>query len=84
MTQLETQFMEELLKEAYGGTLFIGDINPTGMDKAQKSGVVSSLCKKNIISSTDDIYGQVAIIEDGEEVYEISKATVEAAIGRAK
>lgn len=89
MTTLETQFMNELLTEAYGGTLFTGDINPAGMTKAQKSGVISSLCKKNIIVSSNDGYNQIGIVVDPTDrifgvEYEISKSLVEEAIARAE
>lgn len=60
-TDLEKQFMETLKAEAYGGLTFTGDINPVGMKKAQKSGVVSSLVKKNIlvIDERDELIGLV-------------------------
>lgn len=75
-TTLEAQFMQTLKEEAYGGTLFVQDINPKGMDKKQKSGVVSSLVKKGVLETNAE-YGQLAIILEGEEVYEISQDDVQ-------
>ena len=73
LTALEQKFMDKVSEEAYGGTLFTGDINPEGMSKAQKSGVVSSLVKKGIIE-VDTEYGQIGIVgTDGEVEYEISR-----------
>ena len=87
LTTLEANFMQEMLKEAYGGTLFTTDINPAGMSKAQKSGVVSSLSKKNILG-IDQEYGQVGIVPEGKDAWdtewEVSKTLVEDAIARAE
>lgn len=86
MTELETKFMETLKSEAYGGTLFTQDINPKGMDKAQKSGVVSSLVQKKILTVEPE-YQQIGLVpEDGdifEAAWEFRAEHVEELIQRA-
>lgn len=83
MTTLETQFILQLKEEAYGGTLFTSDINPASITANQKSGVVSSLVQKGILE-VDSEYGQIGIVVEGDEpIYEISKADVQAILGRA-
>ena len=72
LTALEQKFMDKVSEEAYGGTLFTGDINPEGMSKAQKSGVVASLVKKEIIKVELES-GMIGLIDvDGEVDYEIA------------
>ena len=82
MTTLETQFLLQLKEEAYGGTLFVGDINPSSITANQKSGVVSSLVQKGILT-TDEVYGQIGIVAEGDDpIYEISKQDVQDLINR--
>lgn len=77
MTTLETQFILQLKEEAYGGTLFTADINPSSITANQKSGVVSSLVQKGIIT-VDEVYGQIGIVvENDDPIYEISKQDVQ-------
>jgi len=76
MTTLENQFLDAMFTEAYGGTLFTADIQPSGMASNQKSGVVSSLVQKNLIT-VDEEYGQIGIVvKDDEPIYEISREDV--------
>jgi len=84
-TKLELMFLTELEKEAYGGLTFTGDVNPEGMNKNQKSGVVGSLVKKNILA-IDDKDGMIGIIPDAGDAddaeWEITQSEVTEVIKR--
>lgn len=81
MTTLETQFLLQLKEEAYGGTLFTPDINAPSITANQKSGVISSLVQKGVIT-VDTEYNQIGIVDGDEIEYEISKEDVQKLIDR--
>lgn len=78
LTNLETLYMIEVEHEAFGGLIFHDDIKVQGLDKAQKSGVVSSLVQKSILVSGED--GMIGLYGKDEENWEPTREDVDAAV----
>jgi ribonucleotide monophosphatase NagD (HAD superfamily) len=74
-TTLETKFLEAASQEAYGGFLFVDDINRDDIEPAQKSGIVSSLVQKGVAIVAE---GMIAFwdADEGDFSYEVTKDLV--------